>query len=85
MFWLDLNDPIEIHWYAAGEGGLLGSQDTVANSFIASQDTTAYVHKGTSPTMTFITNNVYTPLTNWVMNMATECFSSCSRHEIAVR
>ena len=33
---------------------------------------TAYVHKNVTPTLTFITNNVDTPLTNWVMKLATE-------------
>ena len=37
---------------------------------------TAYVHKDTTPTMTFITNNVDTPLTNWAMTLATEYVSS---------
>ena len=37
---------------------------------------TAYVHKETTPTMTFIINNVDTPLTNWAMTLATEYSSS---------
>ncbi|KAN0086283.1 hypothetical protein V8E55_007417 [Tylopilus felleus] len=64
------NVPVEFHWYAAEEGGLLGSQDIDIGAMI---QFLTYVHKDTPPTMTF---NVDTPLTNWVMNMATEYSSS---------
>ena len=40
------------------------------------QDMTAYVDKDTTPTMTFITDNVDMLLTNWAMNLATEYSSS---------
>ena len=37
---------------------------------------TAYVHKDTTPTMTFIANDINTPLTNWAMTLAMEYVSS---------
>jgi leucyl aminopeptidase len=37
---------------------------------------TAYVPKDAEPTVTFITTDVDTPLTNWAKNMATEYSSS---------
>ena len=37
---------------------------------------TAYARKGTEPTVTFITTDVDTPLTNWATSMATEYSSS---------
>ncbi|KAF8438937.1 hypothetical protein L210DRAFT_3504663 [Boletus edulis BED1] len=76
--------PVEFHWYATKEGGLLGSQDIVSEYVYQRRDIgamiqfdmTAYVHKDTTPTMTFITNNVDTPLTNWTIKFATEYSSS---------
>ncbi|KAG9311492.1 Zn-dependent exopeptidase [Chiua virens] len=77
--------PVEFHWYAAEEGGLLGSQD-VASEYVYQRkdvaamfqfDLTAYVHKDVAtPTLTFITNNVDTPLTTWTMKLAEEYSSS---------
>ena len=37
---------------------------------------TAYVHKDTTHTMTFITNDVDMPLMNWAMTLAMEYSSS---------
>ncbi|KAG6379933.1 hypothetical protein JVT61DRAFT_10500 [Boletus reticuloceps] len=79
-----LRSVVEFHWYATEEGGLLGSQDIVSEYVYQRRDIgamiqfdmTAYVHKNTTPTMTFITNNVDTPLTNWTMKLATEYSSS---------
>ncbi|KAF8548611.1 Zn-dependent exopeptidase [Imleria badia] len=76
--------PVEFHWYAAEEGGLLGSQDIVSEYVhqrkniraMIQFDMTAYVHKDTTPAMTYITNNVDTPLTDWTMKLATEYSSS---------
>jgi len=76
--------PVEFHWYAAEEGGLLGSQD-VASEYAYQRknvgamiqfDMTAYVPKDTEPIVTFITTDVDTPLTNWATNLATEYSSS---------
>ncbi|KAG9311505.1 Zn-dependent exopeptidase [Chiua virens] len=76
--------PVEFHWYAAEEAGLLGSQDIVSE-YIAQRkdigamiqfDMTAYVPKGTEPAVTFITTDVDTPLTNWTMRLAAEYSSS---------
>ncbi|KAF8438929.1 hypothetical protein L210DRAFT_2235280 [Boletus edulis BED1] len=74
-FWPEF--PVGFHWYAAEEGGLLDivSEYVYQRRDIGAMiqfDMTAYVHKDTTPTMTFITNNVDTPLTNWTMKLATE-------------
>lgn len=37
---------------------------------------TAYVPKGTEPTVTFVTTDVDTPLTNWATKMAAKYTSS---------
>ncbi|KAG6379929.1 hypothetical protein JVT61DRAFT_10496 [Boletus reticuloceps] len=76
--------PVEFHWYAAEEGGLLGSQD-IASEYVYRRidvgamiqfDMTAYVPKDAEPTVTFITTDVDTPLTDWAMKLATEYTSS---------
>ncbi|KAI9461343.1 Zn-dependent exopeptidase [Boletus coccyginus] len=76
--------PVEFHWYAAEEGGLLGSQDIVSEyvhqrkdiGAMIQFDMTAYVPKDTKPIVTFITTDVDTPLTNWTARMAAEYCSS---------
>jgi len=76
--------PVEFHWYAAEEGGLLGSQEVVSEyvyqrknvAAMIQFDMTAYVPQGTEPIVTFITTDVDTPLTNWASNMATEYSTS---------
>ncbi|KAF8837815.1 Zn-dependent exopeptidase [Paxillus ammoniavirescens] len=76
--------PVEFHWYAAEEGGLLGSQDVTAEyvqyhkevGAMIQFDMTAYVPKDATPTVTFITTDVDTPLTNWSMALASEYSSS---------
>ncbi|KAF9218846.1 Zn-dependent exopeptidase [Gyrodon lividus] len=76
--------PVEFHWYAAEEAGLLGSQDIVAEyvqhrkqvGAMLQFDMTAYVPKDATPTVTFITTDVDTPLTNWTMVLASEYSSS---------
>ncbi|KIJ63872.1 hypothetical protein HYDPIDRAFT_112847 [Hydnomerulius pinastri MD-312] len=76
--------PVEFHWYAGEEGGMLGSLD-VAAEYVQQQrevgamiqfDMTAYVPKDAVPTVTFITTDVDTSLTNWGINLASEYSSS---------
>ncbi|KAF9234736.1 Zn-dependent exopeptidase [Melanogaster broomeanus] len=76
--------PVEFHWYAAEEAGLLGSQEVV-EEYVKLQkqvgamlqfDMTAYVPLDATPTVTFITTDVDTPLTNWSMVLASEYSSS---------
>ncbi|KAH0835054.1 Zn-dependent exopeptidase [Lanmaoa asiatica] len=76
--------PVEFHWYAAEEPGLLGSQD-VASEYVYQRkdvgamiqfDMTAYVPKDTEPTVTFVTTDVDASLTNWATKMAAEYSSS---------
>ncbi|KAH0835051.1 Zn-dependent exopeptidase [Lanmaoa asiatica] len=45
-------------------------------------DMTAYVHKDVTPTLTFITNNVHTSLTNWAMKLGIFLFSRRRREII---
>ncbi|KAG1733109.1 Zn-dependent exopeptidase [Suillus lakei] len=76
--------PVEFHWYAAEEGGLLGSQEVVSeyktlNKEVGAMiqfDMTAYVPKGEVPVVTFITTDVDSNLTNWTMTLAEEYCTS---------
>ncbi|KAH8923798.1 Zn-dependent exopeptidase [Atractiella rhizophila] len=72
--------PVEFHWYAAEEGGLLGSREIVksfveANRSIAGMlqfDMTAYVgaNKDYTPAVTLITSDATKGLTEWTMELA---------------
>lgn len=72
--------PVEFHWYAGEEGGLLGSQEVVSEykqlkkevGAMIQFDMTAYVPKGEVPVVTFITTDVDSNLTNWTMTLAEE-------------
>ncbi|KAJ8595370.1 Zn-dependent exopeptidase [Rhizopogon salebrosus TDB-379] len=76
--------PVEFHWYAAEEGGLLGSQEVVSEykqlkkevGAMIQFDMTAYVPKGETPIVTFITTDVDPNLTNWTMALAEEYSTS---------
>ncbi|KAG2065997.1 Zn-dependent exopeptidase [Suillus decipiens] len=76
--------PVEFHWYAGEEGGLLGSQEIVSeykqlNKEVGAMiqfDMTAYVPKGEVPVLTFITTDVDSNLTNWAKALAEECSTS---------
>ncbi|KAG7448593.1 peptidase [Guyanagaster necrorhizus] len=65
--------PLEFHFYAAEEGGLLGSQDIVAVYEKASQrvkamqqyDMTAWVKTGTTEAVSVMTNNIDRDLTEF--------------------
>ncbi|KAH7909279.1 Zn-dependent exopeptidase [Hygrophoropsis aurantiaca] len=76
--------PVEFHWYAGEEGGLLGSREVVAEyvqlkkpvGAMIQFDMTAYVRSGSTPAVTFITTDVDTSLTNWTMDLASEYSTS---------
>ncbi|KAG2355229.1 Zn-dependent exopeptidase [Suillus spraguei] len=76
--------PVEFHWYAGEEGGLLGSQEVVSeykqlNKEVGAMiqfDMTAYVPKGEVPVVTFITTDVDSNLTNWATALAEEYSTS---------
>lgn len=65
---------VELHWYSAEEGGLLGSQ-AVAQSYerkgtkvnaMLQQDMTAFVKSGTEETVGLVSDFVSTPLTKFI-------------------
>ncbi|KAG2098953.1 Zn-dependent exopeptidase [Suillus discolor] len=76
--------PVEFHWYAAEEGGLLGSQEVVSEykqlkkevGAMIQFDMTAYVPKGEVPVVTFISTDVDSNLTNWAVGIAEEYSTS---------
>ncbi|KIJ63877.1 hypothetical protein HYDPIDRAFT_91781 [Hydnomerulius pinastri MD-312] len=76
--------PVEFHWYAAEEAGLLGSRDIVSEytqlhkevGAMIQFDMTAYVPQGSEANVTFITTDVDPILTKWAMGMASEYTSS---------
>lgn len=76
--------PVEFHWYAAEEGGLLGSQEVVSEykqlkkevGAMIQFDMTAYVPKGEVPVVTFISTDVDSNLTNWAIGIAEEYSTS---------
>lgn len=76
--------PVEFHWYAGEEGGLLGSQEVVSeykqlNKEVAAMiqfDMTAYVPKREVPIVTFITTDVDSNLTSWTKALAEEYSTS---------
>ncbi|KZT27406.1 Zn-dependent exopeptidase [Neolentinus lepideus HHB14362 ss-1] len=72
--------PVEFHWYAAEEGGSLGSRDVAAAYELQGRDVrgmlqydmTAYVKRGTTPTLTMITSDVDPKLTGYGLTLAKE-------------
>ncbi|CDS00794.1 hypothetical protein, partial [Sporisorium scitamineum] len=71
---------VELHWYSAEEGGLLGSQ-AVAQSYerkatkihaMLQQDMTAFVKSGTTETVGLVADFVSTPLTTFVALLVDE-------------
>ncbi len=65
---------MELHWYSAEEGGLLGSQ-AVAQAYerkntkvhaMLQQDMTAFVKSGTTETVGLVSDFVSTPLTEFI-------------------
>ncbi|EIW80051.1 Zn-dependent exopeptidase [Coniophora puteana RWD-64-598 SS2] len=69
---------VEFHWYAAEEGGLLGSQEVVREYVGAGRrvgamvqfDGVAWVLPGSTPTVTLINTEVDASLTNWTIGLA---------------
>ncbi|TFK47749.1 Zn-dependent exopeptidase [Heliocybe sulcata] len=72
--------PVEFHWYAAEEGGLLGSRAVAAEYESLGRDVramiqfdmTAYTKQSHTPTVAFITTDVNTPLTEYTISLAEE-------------
>ncbi|EPQ58473.1 Zn-dependent exopeptidase [Gloeophyllum trabeum ATCC 11539] len=72
--------PVEFHWYAAEEGGLLGSRQVAAEyerlgrdvRAMIQFDMTAYTKQNHTATVALITNDVDIPLTEYVISLAEE-------------
>ncbi|WWD00961.1 hypothetical protein V866_007899 [Kwoniella sp. B9012] len=72
--------PVEFHWYAAEEAGLLGSQEIVAykrglNAKVGAMiefDMTAFVARNTTPHIFLLENDADDNLTKWVVKLAKE-------------
>ncbi|TDZ18663.1 Leucine aminopeptidase 1 [Colletotrichum orbiculare MAFF 240422] len=72
--------PVEFHWYAAEEGGLLGSQDVAAykkreGAHIGAMmefDMTAFVGRNATESIGFIRTDADAPLTAWAVDLSTE-------------
>lgn len=71
---------VELHWYSAEEGGLLGSQ-AVAQSYerqatkvhaMLQQDMTAFVKQGTKETVGLVSDFVSAPLTKFIGSLVDE-------------
>ncbi|KAM0812139.1 putative Peptide hydrolase [Seiridium cardinale] len=75
--------PVEFHWYAAEEGGLLGSQAIArykkdSNAKIGAMmefDMTAYVARNATESIGFIKTQSDMPLTEWALKLAKEYIS----------
>ncbi|OCF40862.1 hypothetical protein I317_05312 [Kwoniella heveanensis CBS 569] len=74
------NGPVEFHWYAAEEAGLLGSQEIVAYKkgqgasvgAMIEFDMTAFVARNTTPHIVLLENDADDSLTKWVVKLAEE-------------
>ncbi|WVW78073.1 hypothetical protein I302_100024 [Kwoniella bestiolae CBS 10118] len=72
--------PVEFHWYAAEEAGLLGSQEIVAYKrglhanvgAMIEFDMTAFVARNTTPHIFLLENDADDNLTKWVVKLAKE-------------
>lgn len=75
--------PVEFHWYAAEEGGLLGSQDIAAYKkaegarigAMLEFDMTAYVSRNATESIGFIKTDADAALTKWAVDLSTEYIS----------
>ncbi|KAK7739780.1 hypothetical protein SLS53_005750 [Cytospora paraplurivora] len=75
--------PVEFHWYAAEEGGLLGSQDIAAYKkaegarigAMLEFDMTAYVSRNATESIGFIKTDADAALTRWAVELSTEYIS----------
>ncbi|KAK7045698.1 hypothetical protein VNI00_007531 [Paramarasmius palmivorus] len=69
--------PLEFHWYAGEEGGLLGSQAIATNyrnngvsvKAMVQFDMTAYFRPGTTEVISFLTDNVDAGLTSFLKSL----------------
>ncbi|WWC86572.1 uncharacterized protein L201_001449 [Kwoniella dendrophila CBS 6074] len=74
------NGPVEFHWYAAEEAGLLGSQEIVnykkgQNANVGAMmefDMIAFVARNTTPHVFLLENDANPDLTKWVVKLAQE-------------
>ncbi|RDW73563.1 hypothetical protein BP6252_07470 [Coleophoma cylindrospora] len=77
------NGPVEFHWYAAEEGGLLGSQriarykkEQGANiGAMMEFDMTAFIGRNATESIGFITTQADAALTNWTVSLSREYIS----------
>ncbi|KAL3421396.1 Leucine aminopeptidase 1-like protein 4 [Phlyctema vagabunda] len=77
------NGPVEFHWYAAEEGGLLGSQPIARykkeqGAHIGAMmefDMTAFIAKNATESIGFITTQADAALTNWTLALSKEYVS----------
>lgn len=75
--------PVEFHWYAAEEGGLLGSQPIAAYKkkeganigAMMEFDMTAFIAKNATESIGFIKTDADAPLTKWAAELSTEYIS----------
>lgn len=80
---IPINGPVEFHWYAAEEGGLLGSQAIArykkeSGARIGAMmefDMTAFVARNATESIGFIETQADAPLTTWAANLANEYIS----------
>ncbi|KAH6609096.1 hypothetical protein Trco_002442 [Trichoderma cornu-damae] len=78
-----VNGPVEFHWYAAEEGGLLGSQAIArykkeSGARIGAMmefDMTAFIAKNATESIGFIETEADAPLTTWAAALANEYIS----------
>ncbi|KAJ6114780.1 peptidase family M28 [Penicillium sp. IBT 16267x] len=78
-----MNGPVEFHWYAAEEGGLLGSQHlarykkeqgTVIGAMMEF-DMTAFIARNATETIGFISTQADAALTNWTVALSEKYIS----------
>ncbi|KAF3763322.1 Zn-dependent exopeptidase [Cryphonectria parasitica EP155] len=70
--------PVEFHWYAAEEGGLLGSQDIAAYKkkeganigAMMEFDMTAFIARNATESIGFIKTDADAPLTKWAVELS---------------
>ncbi|KAI0394537.1 peptidase family M28 [Xylariaceae sp. FL0594] len=77
------NGPVEFHWYAAEEGGLLGSQAIAADKrqqgakigAMLEFDMTAYVARNATESIGLIKTQADDALTSWILDLSKEYIS----------
>ncbi|PYI23682.1 Zn-dependent exopeptidase [Aspergillus violaceofuscus CBS 115571] len=77
------NGPVEFHWYAAEEGGLLGSQavarykkeEGARIGAMLEFDMTAFIAHNSTEEIGFIATEADAALTNWTVNLSREYIS----------